>query len=357
MALIAVLSNPASDGNKSRLDRVRAFCDDRRDILHIEVERSEDVGMVLNRVSFARPQILVLNGGDGTVQSVLTEMYGDDAPDRARPPIAVRPNGKTNLIAKDLGAMGDPIRALERILEIAETGVGRHVVGRQLISLDANDGGKPVLGMFLAAGALADILLFCRHKLYPLGLPNGLAHALTVVSGLVSVLTDWSARWLPPKPRHLRIGVGDRLQLSGRFQVLMVTTLRTLVLSGSVPAEKEGTLQLLAIERRRSTGVRAVFAALTGRLGRAPIPGIHLEMGHQIRIEDESDGVIMDGEFFQAARGKPLVLTPTRPVSFVDLSRAAQGEGASGEISLIPQQPAGQAGHKAAIASLLPDPR
>jgi hypothetical protein len=34
--------------------------------------------------------------------------------------VAVLPNGKTNLIALDLGATGDPIDALERVLELAE---------------------------------------------------------------------------------------------------------------------------------------------------------------------------------------------------------------------------------------------
>ncbi|MBO9712270.1 diacylglycerol kinase family protein [Sphingomonas sp.] len=355
MALVAVLSNPSSDGNKTRLDRVRAFCAARPDILHIE-SRSNDIADVLTKIAFAKPQVLVLNGGDGTVQAALTELYGEGAPDRPLPPIAVLPNGKTNLIAKDLGATGDPIEALERIVAIAQQGVEPHVVGRQLISVDTGDERRPALGMFLAAGALADVLLYCRHKLYPLGIPNWLAHAITVVAGMISAATDWSSRFLPPRASEMAIGIGRRERLKGRYQVLMVSTLRALVLTGTIPAEREGTLQLLAIERRGSTVLRAVIAGLTGRLGLTPVPGVHLVSGEDIRFEEGPTDVIMDGEHFRATQGKPLILRPSRQVRFVNLGHShAQGAALPGDVSLMPQ--GAGAGSQAASALLIPEPR
>ena len=36
--------------------------------------------------------------------------------------------------------------------------------------------------MFLGGAGLADTMLYCRDKIYPLGLPNGLAHALTAIA-------------------------------------------------------------------------------------------------------------------------------------------------------------------------------
>jgi hypothetical protein len=77
----------------------------------------------------------------------------------------VLPNGKTNLIALDLGAAGDPIKALERVLELARTDLVPHIVSRELISLSARQRRRrPVLGMFLGGAGLADTILFCRHK-------------------------------------------------------------------------------------------------------------------------------------------------------------------------------------------------
>ncbi len=43
-------------------------------------------------------------------------------------------------------------------------------------------------------------MLYCRNKLYPLGLPNWLAHALALMLGLLGVVSGRGARFLPPPP-------------------------------------------------------------------------------------------------------------------------------------------------------------
>ena len=45
------------------------------------------------------------------------------------------PSGKTNLIAFDLGARGDPVEALERLIELARTDLAPYIVARELIAL------------------------------------------------------------------------------------------------------------------------------------------------------------------------------------------------------------------------------
>ena len=60
-------------------------------------------------IARVKPKVLVINGGDGTVQAALTELYHGGHFGDNPPPVAVLPNGKTNLIAHDLGADGDPI--------------------------------------------------------------------------------------------------------------------------------------------------------------------------------------------------------------------------------------------------------
>ena len=59
-------------------------------------------------IARVKPKVLVINGGDGTVQSALTELYHGGHFEGTPPPVAVLPNGKTNLIALDLGAEGRP---------------------------------------------------------------------------------------------------------------------------------------------------------------------------------------------------------------------------------------------------------
>src|SRR4028119_791492 len=112
MARVALLSNPRSTGNRSLLPRVRAFCAEHQDIFHYEVEHADQIGQALRTIAQVRPKVLVINGGDGTVQAALTELYNGGHFGETPPPVAVLPSGKTNLIALDLGARGGALNAL-----------------------------------------------------------------------------------------------------------------------------------------------------------------------------------------------------------------------------------------------------
>ena len=323
MTRVALLSNPRSSGNKSLLPRVRSFCAEQKDIFHYEVEHVDQIGTALKTIARVNPKVLVINGGDGTVQTALTEIYHGGHFGDHPPPVAVLPNGKTNLIALDLGAGGDPIEALKRVLELARTDMVPHIVSRELISLtDGSATGKPVLGMFLGGAYLADTILFCRHKIYPLGLPNGFSHVLTAIAAFLSLMLGIKAAFLPRQPAPVKVSVLRHGQLQGRFSLLMVTTLERLLLNSHVPANAQGggALQLILIEKNPMAVLRAFVAAIRGRLGRRRLTGVHLERGDEIRIEGDHSSVILDGELFEANVDSPIVLKSTAPVPFLRLA-------------------------------------
>ena len=45
-----------------------------------------------------------------------------------------------------------------------------------------------MIGMFLGGAGLAETMLYCRDKIYPLGLPNGLAHVITAFATIIKML-------------------------------------------------------------------------------------------------------------------------------------------------------------------------
>jgi hypothetical protein len=208
------------------------------------------------------------------------------------------------------------------VLELVRTDMVPHIVSRALIALTDGSAQKPVLGMFLGGAGLADTMLFCRHKIYPLGLPNGFSHLLTAMAALFSILFGLRATFLPPRPKHIKISVMRHGQIQGRFAFLMVTTLQRLLLKGHLPsvAGPVGALQLMVIERRPSALLRALCAAVFGKLGKYRMAGVHLERGDEIRIEGEHSNIILDGELFQTSNGHPIVLKPTAPVPFLRLA-------------------------------------
>jgi diacylglycerol kinase family enzyme len=323
VARVALLSNPRSTGNRSLLPRVRAFCAEHKDLFHYEVEEVDQIGTALKTIARVNPKVLIINGGDGTVQAALTEIFNGHHFGDNPPPVAVLPNGKTNLIAHDLGADGDPIAALARVMELARADLAPHIVQRELIALSGGTkDGKPVLGMFLGGAGLADTMLYCRNRLYPLGLPNAVAHALALFLGVLGVAIGRSVSFLPPRPEPLRVSVLKHGELSGRFAFLMVTTLQRLLFKSSMPGagQRIGAMQLLIIERSVWALLRAFVAAVRGKLGGMHLAGVHLERGDEIRIEGDHSNVILDGEIFQAAQGEAIVLRPTPPVPFLRLA-------------------------------------
>ena len=72
---IALLSNPKSTGNLAQLPRIREYCADHPDVFHYEVEHASQIGEAMKSIARVRPKILAINGGDGTVQATLTELY------------------------------------------------------------------------------------------------------------------------------------------------------------------------------------------------------------------------------------------------------------------------------------------
>lgn len=317
---VALLSNPRSTGNLAQLSRIRSYCADHPDIFHYEVEDVAQIGDALRSIARVRPKMLVINGGDGTVQAALTEMHNGSHFGDNPPPMAVIPSGKTNLIALDLGVHGDPIVALERLVELAQGDLADHLVARELIALREDGSERPVIGMFLGGAGLADTMLYCRTKIYPLGLPNGVSHVLTALAVLVRLILGLRASFLPPRASMLQVSTGHDRSMTGKFTLLVVTTLDKLLLSSHLQTSGRGPLKLLAIEESPGSLLRAFVASLRGRLGRSPMRGVHLEEADEISIEGDSSNVILDGEMFRATTGRPIRLRTAQPLSFVRLA-------------------------------------
>jgi Diacylglycerol kinase catalytic domain len=320
MINVAVLSNPSSTGNAAFLPRLRSYCAERPDVFHYEAEQASEIGEALRAIARVRPKVLVINGGDGTVQAALTGLHLDDPFNGSPPPVAVLPNGKTNLIALDLGATGDPIAILEQIVAIAEHDVSANIVERELIALTQGEmGNRPVFGMFLGGAGLADTILFCRHKIYPLGLPNGVSHLLATLAVLFSIIFGVQSRFLPPLARPVRVSFVGSEAAPRRFAFMIVTTLEKM-LFGSKSGGKSKGLKFMAVDQSVIAIFKALVASFRGTLGDTPVEGVHVEQGEHIRIESDHASVILDGEEFEAITGRPILLRSTAPVPFLRLA-------------------------------------
>ncbi len=328
MMSVALISNPRSTRNGKLLPEIRAFVARTPNVFHVELHEVGEIRDALKLIAQVQPKVLVINGGDGTVQAVLTSMFHDNPFGDAPPPVAILPNGKTNLIAADLGMSGGPIRALARLVHLAATNqIARHTVQRALISLEDGKRRRPVLGMFLGGAGLKNSILFCRERIYPLGLPNGVSHLLTYLAFAWSMLIGGSSRYAPVRTDALRITTHKSAAVEGKFTVLMVTTLDSLVLGTKSAANDvgdtvRGGLKMLCVDSKRRTVFKALGSALLQRLGRSQIDGLHVRNTQEIRLDGVRPSVILDGELFEAAPGRSLILRTTGPKDFISLAAA-----------------------------------
>src|SRR4051812_38275155 len=105
---IALLSNPKSTGNIAQLPRIREYCADHPDVFHYEVEDASQIGEAMKSIARVRPKVLAINGGDGTVQASLTELYNGGHFRDQPPPLAGLARGQNHPLPPAPWARGGP---------------------------------------------------------------------------------------------------------------------------------------------------------------------------------------------------------------------------------------------------------
>lgn len=259
-------------------------------------------------------ELIVIDGGDGTVQRVLTVAL-DPAAYPAPPRFAILPSGTTNMTAKDVGLRGRRARALLGLLALARGDGPLHEERRPTLAL-AVGGRPPTLGFFFGAGALAWATDVTRRDLESRGIVGASAAAgigITLIRCLVG------SRAKPPLA-----GVPMRIALDGgtarenpRF-LLLVTTLGRLVL-GLDPfwGEGDGALRLLDIDAPPRRLAAALPALARGRpWSWMPAAGYRGARAASVDLTVQGP-VLLDGEVVDAPPGVPMRLTVGREAVFV----------------------------------------
>lgn len=250
--------------------------------------------------------LLVIDGGDGTVRDVLTaaaEAFGGEIPQ-----VAILPNGKTNALAHDLGVPGD--WTLEQAMAAAETGGLRRrapiVIDREMPTLPPLHGFLVGAGGFVRATELA-------QRTHKVGAFHNLAVALVVVwSVLKTLFGGRNSGWRKGDP--MRIVADGETLTDGQTFFVFGSTLERFPLGLRPLGPVRAGLKLLVAP----SNVRWLAAALLPILGGAR--GGWLERaGYRLRDIDRAaaqitGGFILDGDFYEDAR---VTIRQGAPVAFV----------------------------------------
>lgn len=162
-----LISNPLSQQNRKKIERVRDAVRRAPGLAYEELTAITDIPAILSRFARAGIELVLVNGGDGTVQAVLTSLV-NDRPFASLPALALLPMGMTNQIAHDVGLRGRPYTVLPRLLRRLQNQGPRTMHTRAVLSL--TDGTAPPRhGMFFGNGAFHRGTLLARKEIHPLG--------------------------------------------------------------------------------------------------------------------------------------------------------------------------------------------
>ena len=300
---VGVIYNPQSHGNKGA-----DFDCSITPMVHIAKHRSQ-LPDALARFAERGVDLLVINGGDGTVRDVLTcgaGVFGDDWP-----ALAVLPKGKTNALAIELGlpegwALKDAIDAFEK---------GERTYRRPM-EIAPSDGAithehpdySRVLGFILGAGAFTTATK-AGQKAHRIGAFNAMAVAVAIVLGVFQWLfASRNNSWR--RGARMKIGLGSEnvpMSHSGVGdpewrQILFASTLETMP-AGARPfgAMRKGLKMVVTDQISR----RSILMLVRMIRGASPKNmrerGFHQISTPQFTLEIE-DSFILDGEAFPGGK-------------------------------------------------------
>jgi len=294
---IGVVRNPRSHRNRGSVSQDPH---DASIAIAVPVNRAE-LAKTLKRFAEQRIELLVVDGGDGTMRDVLTggaAAFGEDWPD-----MLVLPKGKTNALAVDLG-MPSKMSLTQALQALPQA----HVMVRRPLLLERQGGeARPVLGFIMGTG-MFDAAIAAGQVAHRFGAFQGFAVAVTALFGVIQGLFGFGkSPWRALYGLRMRSEGGHDLPRSphavaGYHFAAGLSTLGRFPLGMKPFASADAGIRYLLVDAPLRRVIALVPAILMG-LNRPFLQrlGVHRGAADALDIElDES--FILDGEAFPPGR-------------------------------------------------------
>jgi diacylglycerol kinase (ATP) len=319
---VGLISNPRSERNRRGLIELRAASAAIPDLVHLELDGERSLAEILTEMARREVRVLVINGGDGTVQRLLTELL-EARPFESPPALALLARGMANMTAGDVGLRGRALPLLQRLVGAARSAeIGHSVEFRRILRVENIRERSPQRCMFFGAAAIYDAIEFCCSRVYPLGLRGNLGMSLTLGGLLVRGLFRGGNGAI--RGHDIAVGIDDDPPIRAQRLLVLATTLERLIL-GSRPfwAEARGSIRFTSIAHPPVDLIRSAPKVLYGwRRATLPRDAYLSRSAERISLRLDSP-FTLDGELFEADPERPLVLTAQDSLGFVRLGADA----------------------------------
>ncbi len=312
---VGVLSNPRSGGNKKGLGGIYKILAQWPEVLHREAFTLEGMTEALAYFAQNGVELIVINGGDGTAQAVLTLI--DRAEIFPTPPLlALLRAGTTSMLPRDVGIPGSRTAGLSQALRWAkERDSSLTLQPRPILRVQRGNGQPTQCGMFFGAGAICQGIKAFHSGVNPMGWRGQLMPGVTLLKMLLAVLRK-NHETVPPLLTRSRIDEQpeqERLNL-----IVLISTLNHLFF-GMQPywGTEEGPLRYTEIAAEPKYLFRVIPSLFRWQKNRYATPenGFVSHNIHEVQLEIEGD-FTLDGELYAIGQG-PLTISAAGPVLFL----------------------------------------
>lgn len=312
-ARIAILLNPGSGRVRRQLPALRRIAATVPGALLQEAGDAQEIARALRHWRAGPQDLVVVLGGDGTLQAVLTALL--QRPAAGLPGLLVVPGGTTNMSASDLGARLKPEAALRALCAwLRGAGPAPQAVRRPVLRIDGEPDLGPQFGMFFGTGAILSGVHYFHRHIRPTGVRGSLGPALALGRLLFSLLGDRPHPLLPVMPA--RLSATDADWQSDWLLVLASTLDRLLVGCRPYWGEEPAPVHVTAVRHRPRHLLRVLPALLCGRGARvAREQDGYLSRNLEALSLSGPDDFLLDGELFQTRA--PIRLSSTPPLCFL----------------------------------------
>lgn len=322
---IGVLSNLRAGGSGARAAKVREHLARYPEIVHVETSAPNAV----RELAEAGVEILVVNGGDGTLQRTLTEVLCPTSPFRktgdARelPIIAPLRTGRTCMTAYDIGSPRDAREGVDRLVARNRSGrIADWLVHRASLRMTLEPDGVDCWGTFFGVGAIYRGTLI-THRIFPRGKAQGVFGSTMVTAALIAKALTGRAPVDPSDPLTIdpmEVELdGDKLA-ADEFQLLMATTLHRLF-AGIRPfwGKGPGGIRFTALRPGCFRRPQEIARLLRGRAPKHSRTPESLYVSRNVEtVELTLDcGISLDGEMYVPRVGRRATLRADHRIRFL----------------------------------------
>lgn len=296
---IVAISNPRSGRNKrGGFEQFNKTLNNYPEINHVVTQHQNDLVAVLEACKENKTQILIVNGGDGTLLHVLTYLKKKQNLCYS-PYLVLLQAGTTSMAFGDVGCKGSLSNVIKRIVGYSNGESGcLHKTTRAVLQMTLPSENKTVCGMFFGAGVIYSGILYCRKNLHTKGMRGELGPSMA----MILYLFDWLTVNKLATSTHANIEIDQSKTVSGDFTIIAATTLNRLLMGvypfWGYPLSKD-YFSLSLIKRNAPKSAKAFLRILRGKQ-----PSVERQADYyrsecpSTSIIEVDDGFTLDGELF-----------------------------------------------------------